>query len=85
MADLIGQTVSVSGYGGIAWDVIGYLTEEIYDAEIDDFDTITNDSLAVCIMVGDDRRFTFDVDDLTVIDDEDYCSGCGQIGCSHGG
>ena len=38
----------------------------------------------VCVMVGDDRRFTHDVDDLTPLDDDDYCSGCGQIGCGHG-
>jgi hypothetical protein len=32
-------------------------------------------------MVGDDRVHVVDVDDLTEISDEDYCPGCGQIGC----
>lgn len=35
-------------------------------------------------MVGDDRPFNFDASDATVLDDEDYCSSCGQIGCGHG-
>ena len=33
------------------------------------------------VMVGDDRVHLVDVDDLTVISDEDYCPGCGQTGC----
>jgi hypothetical protein len=34
------------------------------------------------IMVGDDREFTFDVSDLTVIPDDGYCRDCGQTGCA---
>lgn len=33
-------------------------------------------------MVGDDRDHIIDVDDLTPLDDDDYCPGCGQIGCA---
>ena len=33
------------------------------------------------VMVGDDAVHKVDESDLTVIDDLDYCSGCGQIGC----
>lgn len=36
------------------------------------------------VMVGDDRVHIVDPDDLTEIDEDDYCSGCGQIGCGHG-
>jgi len=35
-------------------------------------------------MVGDDKTFHVDRHDLVPIDDDDYCSGCGQIGCTHG-
>ena len=35
----------------------------------------------VAVMVGDDREHTVDTSDLTELADEDYCSGCGQIGC----
>jgi hypothetical protein len=34
-----------------------------------------------CHMVGDDRTFTFDVDEATEIDEDEFCHGCGQIGC----
>jgi hypothetical protein len=37
------------------------------------------------IMVGDDRVFIFDVDELSQIEDEDYCHECGQIGCTADG
>jgi hypothetical protein len=39
----------------------------------------------ICVMVGDDRRFTFDPDELTPLDDLDYCASCGQVGCTHDG
>jgi len=35
----------------------------------------------VAVMVGDDRRFVFDLEDLEVIKEDSFCSGCGQIGC----
>ena len=37
-----------------------------------------------CVMVGDDREFHFDPEDLTKIDRDDFCGECGQIGCGHG-
>lgn len=39
----------------------------------------------VVVMVGDDARHTVDVEDLTMLDELDYCSVCGQVGCSHDG
>lgn len=36
-------------------------------------------------MVGDDREWSVEPADLTPLDDDDYCAGCGQIGCGHGG
>lgn len=38
-----------------------------------------------CVMVGDDRTFTFDVDELAPIAELDYCAECGQIGCTADG
>lgn len=40
-----------------------------------------SDYLARVVMVGDDREHIVDIADLTEIGDEDYCPGCGQIGC----
>jgi hypothetical protein len=36
-------------------------------------------------MVGDNRPFNFDRDEVSVIDREAFCGGCGQIGCAHDG
>jgi hypothetical protein len=44
-----------------------------------------DESQVVAVMVGDDREHTIDVDDLTVIGDDDYCSCCGQVGCTWDG
>lgn len=35
-------------------------------------------------MVGDDREHYVEFHDLTVIDEDEYCSQCGQMGCGHG-
>ena len=39
---------------------------------------------AVIRMVGDDRDFEVDVSDVEPIDEDEFCGGCGQIGCGHG-
>lgn len=39
----------------------------------------------IVVMVGDDSEAEIDFSDLTKIDDDDYCGGCGQIGCTHDG
>jgi len=36
------------------------------------------------VMVGDDRIQYVDNSDLKLIDDDDFCGGCGQVGCSWG-
>ena len=89
----------VEGYSGIAWYTLGYATtttEEswTYDGEGDPDDEasylynepeeIPDTDNAIMVMVGDDRKHTIPVEDLTPIADEDYCSCCGQIGCGWG-
>jgi hypothetical protein len=71
---------SVSRYDGVAWHVYGWETEPTEDTEWSGYEERTGK--VVCVMVGDDRRFTFDPDDLTPLDEDDYCRGCGQIGCT---
>ena len=44
---------------------------------------VKSDHMVRAVMVGDDREFIVDVDDLTEIPDDSYCPGCGQIGCGH--
>ncbi len=73
---------SVAGYKGIACVVYGWETEPDEDTEWSGYEVRTGRVLFR--MVGDDRRMTCDPEDLTPIDDEDYCGTCGQIGCPHG-
>jgi hypothetical protein len=35
-------------------------------------------------MVGDDRDFPVAITDIEPISTDDFCGGCGQIGCGHG-
>lgn len=74
---------TVKGYRGVAWYAWGWETQPTEDTEWDGIEERTGK--VVCSMVGDDRRFTFEPDELTPIKDEDYCASCGQIGCTHDG
>lgn len=82
---------SVAGYRGIAFYLRGYVRTPLVD---DNTGELVRDWLGECddaynvdttqvraIMVGDDREHIVDVNDLTPLDDDAYCSGCGQIGC----
>jgi len=73
----------VSGYADIAWHVLGWETEPDEDTEWSGYENRTG--RVVARMVGDDRYFTFDPDDLEPIEREAYCGVCGQIGCCHDG
>lgn len=48
----------------------------------DEPEEVENRERVRAIMVGDDREWSFDVDDLTVIGELDYCVECGQVGCT---
>ena len=85
---------TVKGYRGIAWYVLGWETEpgpsEWYDEEAEEWVSDeepepVRTGQVVCVMVGDDRHFTFDRDDITPLAREDYCGECGQMGCTHDG
>jgi len=45
----------------------------------------TQNGRAFVMMVGDDRVFEVDAQDVKPIKRKDYCSECGQIGCHHDG
>lgn len=73
----------VAGYGGIAWYVLGWHIEADEDTEWTGMKERTGK--VVAIMIGDDRRFTFEPDEVTPLEREAYCGVCGQIGCAHDG
>ncbi len=70
---------AVKGYRGIAWRVLGWELEPDEDTEWSGYYNRSGNVLA--IMKGDDRVFTLEQDDFTPLGDDDYCPGCGQIGC----
>ncbi len=74
---------AVAGYRGVAWYLYGWELQPTEDTEWSGLEERTGRVIAV--MVGDDRRFTFEPDELTPIPDLDYCASCGQIGCTHDG
>lgn len=69
----------VIGDNGCAWRVLGWETEPNEDTEWSGIEERTG-RVAV-VMVGDDRKFFVDEEDLQPISDEEYCGSCGQIGC----
>lgn len=96
-----GSFVRVRGWGsGIAFVVLGpvkvwepyrYMatdpeTGEEFEAEDDEGEwTVGDGSRCRVRMVGDDRVFEEETDDLTPLDREAFCGACGQIGCAHDG
>ncbi len=71
----------VDGWGaGIAWSVLGWETKPDADTEWTGYEVRTGNVVAV--MVGDDRHFSIEPDDLTPLLREDYCGECGQVGCT---
>lgn len=65
----------------VAVSVLGWETEADEDTEWTGLYVRTG--RVSVVMVGDDAVHNVDPEDLEPIADEDYCGGCGQIGCGH--
>jgi hypothetical protein len=74
---------AVEGWSGIAWRVLGWETEPDEDTEWSGCENRTGK--IVCRMVGDDRDFVFEPEEVSPLNEEDYCGGCGQVGCTADG
>jgi len=70
---------TVKGYEGIAWHVWGWETEPDEDTEWSGYEVRTGK--LICVMVGDDRRFSIDPEDVQPLSEDEYCGSCGQVGC----
>ncbi len=75
-------TYRIQGHDGIAWlakDEEGNEWEEqTGDGEwVDD----PSSGRVRAVMVGDDHEWIHDITDLVILEDDEYCSCCGQIGC----
>jgi len=69
----------VAGSDGIAYYVLGWETEPDEDTDWTGIEERTG--MLVVQMIGDDRHFVVDPDDVTPLDADEYCPECGQIGC----
>jgi hypothetical protein len=78
-----GDTVTVRGYNGIAWTVLGQSMTGYVDEVGDEHEDVLDGWWDVR-MVGDDKVWTLEASMMALISDDDYCQGCGQIGCAHG-
>lgn len=76
-------TYRADAFPGVAFRVLGPHTQP--DSETWCTGEESDTGFVRAVMVGDDRVFVLDPDDLTPIDEDDYCHGCGQLGCSHDG
>ena len=63
-----GSYVKVKNYPPIAWIVLrkSFVTPDKY----------------VCVMVGDDRKFEIDFEDIIIINDDEFCRSCGDLNCN---
>lgn len=82
--DLETGRFAVAGYGGIAFYSLGYAFLDSPDYEWTGVREVDHENVRM-VMVGDDREHIIPVEDLTPLEDEDYCGQCGQIGCTHDG
>ena len=77
----------VKGFQGVACRIVGY--PQRFESDEDDHGGEWVDDLdcgnVYVRMVGDDHRHTVHLADCTEIGELDYCSECGQLGCTHDG
>ncbi len=82
----IGAYVRVKGFSGVACIFVGMQIERFWDLDegiyLEDPEE-RETGMALVVMVGDDHRHAVDPEDMTEIDEETFCHGCGQIGCGH--
>lgn len=77
--DREGAWFRVRGFDGVAFWADKPETEPTENTYWDGIEEETGRVLMV--MVGDDRRWSVDPDDVEEIGPGDFCHGCGQIGC----
>lgn len=76
-----GEAVRAEGHAGVAFRVDRVASQEGPNTAWTGI-RWWNPQRRVCHMIGDDVEYEFDVLELSPLDDDDYCSSCGQIGCS---
>lgn len=78
-----GDRVTVDGYEGIAFWVVGHPHMEYEPWDFKNQDPDTDFEQLVVVMIGDDRRHTVGIDDVALIPEDEHVCSCGQLGCGH--
>jgi hypothetical protein len=74
---------------GIAFRVIRNDYQDVHHVEYDEesgselhwVEEIPIQDRFACVMLGDNKIFSFYEQDLEALDEDEYCGSCGQIGC----
>jgi len=75
---------AVAGWGaGIAFYVLGWETEPTEGTIWFPTGYEERTGRLVVRMIGDDRNFSVDPEDVEALDPESFCRDCGQVGCGH--
>lgn len=89
---------TVDGYNGVAFYIYGY--KQVYEPDITIFEDedgneyqeeigegnwVDDKETLLMVMVGDNKKWEVDPEDITKISDDDYCLVCGQVGCTGDG
>jgi len=81
----LGARYTVASWGqGMAFYVLGPVTNRDEDYEWTGIET-PDENMVRAVMVGDDYVYHVDKSDLILLNDEDYCHVCGQVGCKADG
>jgi hypothetical protein len=70
----------VKGRDGVAW----YIARGCDQFADEDETDCLHGECVIMVMVGDDVGWHTQASELIEINDDEYCGGCGQIGCGHG-
>ena len=82
---VVDMYVSCEYWQGVALRVLGQSTEIMWDWDeflgYYDENIIAKDGFWDCVMVGDDEVHQIDEFYLRPLEDDQFCHGCGQVGC----
>lgn len=82
-----GDIVRHPDFAGVALWYLGPATELapiLYDELDEEYEQVEIEGTSEVVMVGDDQVHRVSTEDLTAVDEGEYCPGCGQVGCAWG-
>lgn len=79
-----GDYVKSDRFRGIAMYVHGNAVRTVWNEEEQWCESDGHyDDIYECVMIGDDEGHNIHEDDLELLNRDEFCAECGQIGCGH--